>query len=51
MSILFGEGKSKVALPAVAGFRNEIVNPNPSELRTKWPSYLLGPESGPIACF
>jgi hypothetical protein len=35
MSISFGQGKSRAALPAVEGFRDEIVNPNPSELRTK----------------
>jgi hypothetical protein len=35
MSISFGQGISKVALLAVVGFRDEIVNRDPSELGTK----------------
>jgi hypothetical protein len=35
MSMSFEQEKSRVALPAVWGFRDEIVNPNPSLLRTK----------------
>jgi hypothetical protein len=35
MSMSFGQEKSKVVLPEVWSFRDEIINPNLSELRTK----------------